>query len=109
MRVPWEALRAHFKKCLVEIHGADDCPAASVEDLSKRLDLASMGIVADEEKEYHCGITRKSLKLLPALSKVPLQVTGAPEDWVATLVVENARSTRMELTQANLDSLIVLE
>ena len=51
------------------------------------------------------NLTKKNLCKLGLTAQTILEIAGAEPGWIASCVVENRKSVRMQLTQANLDNL----
>ena len=96
-----EQHRAQMQEALADTEAAgkdEDDP----DDLDNKLNIEDigLGVVSNTGTE----LTKKNLAKLGATVHTVLDIAGAKPGWIATCVVENTKSVRMQLTHANLDN-----
>ena len=97
-----EQHRAHMQEALADT-GAAGKDEDDPDDLDDKLNIEEIGlsVVSTTGTE----LTKKNLAKLGATVNTVLDIAGAKPGWIATCVVENTKSVRMQLTHANLDNL----
>ena len=94
--------RAHMQEALADtgVAGKDE---DELDDLDDKLNIEEIGLSA--VSTTGSALTKKNLAKLGATVNTVLDIAGAKPGWIATCVVENTKSVRMQLTHANLDNL----